>query len=285
MNTYRVPILLTLLAALAPSLVPEGGLTVSAGSAPVSAGPAPQEIFRPERTQVLLLRAEKLVFDRVNEVRLEHGLNPLVHEIELTEIARDHSMDMMEREFFAHQNPEGQGPAERVSERHRRLIGTTAENIWMGIRGDLAETDRVARDIMESLMGSPGHRVNILSADSTHLGVGVSQAAGREVLSVEIMATQLFASIHAYTKDPVPTEFGWGAVTNFEVVSAGDGASRKSEFVDLWSPEMQETVSETLPIRMGRLFVPTGTYQLRFFFRDGGSSTFAIYPGPMVKIN
>ena len=234
--------MLTLLAALALSLVPEGALTVSAGSAPVSAGSAPQEIFRPERTQVLLLRAEKLVFDRVNEVRLEHGLNPLVHEIELTEIARDHSMDMMEREFFAHQNPEGQGPAERVSERHRRLIGTTAENIWMGIRGDLAETDRVARDIMENLMGSPGHRVNILSADSTHLGVGVSQAAGREVLSVEIMATQLFASIHAYTKDPVPTEFGWGAVTNFEVVSAGDGASRKSEFVDLWSPEKQETV-------------------------------------------
>ena len=221
----------------------------------------------------------------MNEVRLEHDLNPVLHEIELTEIARDHSMDMMEREFFAHQNPEGQGPAERVAERHRRLIGTTAENLWMGIRGDLAETDRVARDIMESLMGSPGHRLNILSADSTHLDVGVSQAAAHEVLSVEIMATQLFASIQAYTKDPVPAEFGWGAVTNFEVVSAGDGASRKAEFVDLWSPEMEETVSETLPIRMGRLYVPAGNYLLRFFFRDGGSSTSAIYPGPMVTIN
>ncbi len=278
MNTNRVAILLTPLVALALWLVPQGTPKLSAES-------GQQEIFTPQRTQVLLLRAEKMIFDKVNEIRLEHSLNAVVHEIELTEIARDHSMDMMEREFFSHQNPDGKGPAERVAERHRRLIGTTAENIWMGIRGDLTETASVARDVMESLMGSPGHRANILSAGSTHLGVGVSQAAGRDVLSVEIMATQLFASVQAYTKDPVPTEFGWGAVTNFPVVSAEEGTFRKAEFVDLWSPEKQESLSEPLPIRLGRLFVPTGAYQLRFYFREGSSLRFVIFPGPMVQIN
>jgi len=134
-------------------------------------------------------------------------------------------------------------------------------------------------------MGSPGHRANILSVDSTHLGVGVSQAAGRDVLSIEIMATQLFASIHAYTKDPVPTEFSWAAVTNFAVVSAHNDTSRESELMDLWSPENQESVSKPLPTRLGRLYVPTGEYQLRFYFREGSSSIFAIYPGPSVTIN
>ena len=172
-----------------------------------------------QRSQVLLSDVDELILERVNDVRLNAGLNPLIHEERLSDIARNHSIDMMERGFFSHHNPEGIGPAERVANQHRSLIGTITENLWSGIRGDLPEARTLSEQIMEGLMASVGHRKNILTPNLTHLGIGVSQAAGLEVLTIEIMATQLFAAIKASTKHPIPMEFKWGTTTHFSVIN------------------------------------------------------------------
>lgn len=238
-----------------------------------------------QRSQVLLSDVEELILERVNDVRLTAGFNPLIHEEQLSDIARKHSMDMIERGFFSHHNPEGLGPAERVANQHRSLIGTITENLWTGIRGDLPEAKTLSEQIMKGLMASVGHRKNILTPNLTHLGIGVSQAAGLEVLTIEIMATQLFAAIKASTRHPIPMEFKWGTTTHFSVVRNENSNSRNAEFVDLWSLEKKAPVSD--PSRLGfiRMQVPRGTYQLRFFFQEGGNRRFAIYPGPTVTIH
>ena len=233
--------------------------------------------------QSLLL--EQLIYDQVNAVRLKHGLNPVSEEINLRQIARDHSLDMLERGFFLHKNPEGKGPADRVAEKHRRLVGTTAENLWWGIRGELITPGMLAVEIMESLMNSPGHRANILRNDATHLGVGVSMSSGEKLLSVEITATQLFALVKAYSKEPIPRHIKWGSLTNFLLISGVNEHAVDVEFVELWSSRLETSVSGPLPLKLGRFLVPSGNYQLRFLFRNSGSSTFTMYPGPLVSID
>ena len=95
-------------------------------------------------------------------------------------------------------------------------MGTTAENIWMGIRGELVEVPELARDIMDGLMGSEGHRRNILAEGITHIGIGIYSSAGRAFMSTEITATQLFAKVQGYTLEPVPEVLRWGVPSGFD---------------------------------------------------------------------
>lgn len=90
------------------------------------------------------------------------GLDPLTIDLKLTAAARDHSKDMLEQDFFAHESPvEGKKTPWDRAER----FGTTAsgENIAMGtLDGGVA-----------NLMWwhSPGHHKNMLG-DHTRVGLG-----------------------------------------------------------------------------------------------------------------
>ena len=154
-----------------------------------------------------------------------------------------------------------------------------------GIRGELITPGMLAVEIMESLMNRPGHRANILRNDATHLGVGVSMSSGEKLLSVEITATQLFALVKAYSKEPIPRHIKWGSLTNFLLISGVNEHAVDVEFVELWSSRLETSVSGPLPLKLGRFLVPSGNYQLRFLFRNSGSSTFTMYPGPLVSID
>ena len=110
----------------------------------------------PQWPQVFLSGVEGYLLEMVNEERTRRGLAFLEFEPQLKEIARAHTTDMMERRFFAHVNPDGEGPADRVARSHRRLVGTSAENIWRGSRSDIPGDRETAKQIMNSLMNSPG---------------------------------------------------------------------------------------------------------------------------------
>ena len=48
------------------------------------------------------------------------------------------------------------------------------ENIWYASGYNVTKIQRVAKEIVDDWMSSPGHRENILDPRFTHLGVGVS---------------------------------------------------------------------------------------------------------------
>jgi len=90
------------------------------------------------------------------------GLDPLTIDLKLTAAARDHSKDMQEQNFFAHESPvEGKKtPWDRAEK-----FGTTAsgENIAMGtLDGAVAN---------QMWWHSPGHHRNMLG-DHTRVGLG-----------------------------------------------------------------------------------------------------------------
>ncbi len=132
---------------------------------------------------------EEWIWRFTNEIRQRAGLPPLAKEGTLSAVAQAYSDDMLRRGFFSHTNPEGLTVRDRLSPYFSGSIRSLGENIWEGSNLSAANREALARYIMNAWMSSPGHRENILSADYTHLGVGVT-ALGRE-----IRATQDFANL------------------------------------------------------------------------------------------
>ena len=115
---------------------------------------------------------EARMLQLVNRERVAAGLQPLVADPELTEVARRHSTDMFARGYFAHDTPEGTSPFDRM--RAAKVSFTTAgENLA------LAPTIPVAHT---GLMNSPGHRANILRPEFGRVGIGVMDGGMRGLM-------------------------------------------------------------------------------------------------------
>lgn len=107
------------------------------------------------------LEAQMLVL--VNKERAKEGLNALAPDPEMQRVARAHSKDMFARSYFAHVDPDGRDPFDRM-----HVGGVTF--LSAGENLALAQTLAQAHD---GLMHSPGHRANILQPQFGRLGIGI----------------------------------------------------------------------------------------------------------------
>lgn len=115
-----------------------------------------------------------------NEARAVSGLRPLAPQPQLAQAAAGHSADMAARDFFAHENPDGQQVSDRVlavGYAYRKV----AENVAAG--------QRTPAEVVAGWLDSPGHRRNILDPELTEIGVG--RALGGSYL---IYWTQVFGT-------------------------------------------------------------------------------------------
>lgn len=127
---------------------------------------------------------------KVNEIRAERGLNELEHDDEIASVARMHSQDMNERDYFSHTNPEGETPADRFGELYPsecRAVGENLAYIQVGA-GGYGSAEEIAERIVQGWMDSEGHRENLLRENWDSEGIGVYIDDGR------IDATQNFCT-------------------------------------------------------------------------------------------
>ena len=82
----------------------------------------------------------------------------------LARVARAHSQDMAENNYFAHNSQDGTSPFTRMSRAGYKYT-IAAENIAGGQQTPAA--------VMAAWMASQGHRENILDCRLTELGVGL----------------------------------------------------------------------------------------------------------------
>jgi uncharacterized protein YkwD len=129
---------------------------------------------------------ERAIYRFTNEVRQRNGVPPLTWDNSLRDVARAHSADMLVRNYFSHNTPEGGSPHDRIRAASRFPVSMTGENIWMGSNYPAGDPRQLARIIVDNWMSSPGHRKNLLHPEFTDIGVGVA-ASGKE-----IRATQVF---------------------------------------------------------------------------------------------
>ena len=100
----------------------------------------------------------------LNEHRTSVGCAPLAWNADVAVVAEVHSQDMVDRDFFAHTNPDGDTPADRLRDAgldYRRM----AENIAWGYPSGAA--------VLEGWLGSSGHRANIENCALEEHGVGL----------------------------------------------------------------------------------------------------------------
>lgn len=113
--------------------------------------------------------AESQMLDLLNEERRRAGLSTLARDSAVDQVARAHSMDMLHRGYFAHENLEGLSPFDRM-----RLAGIRFTSAGENLA--LAPTVMLAH---QGLMDSPTHRANILSPQFARVGIGAAHADGR----------------------------------------------------------------------------------------------------------
>jgi uncharacterized protein YkwD len=120
---------------------------------------------------VTAIAIEAHIHQQVNSIRRQHGLQPLNFSASLTTHGRAHSLDMYERDYFAHENPDGESPADRLPNAfaHCTVVG---ENLHYRTWTD-ADAERIAETAVEAWMDSKTHRENLLRENWTVQGIGV----------------------------------------------------------------------------------------------------------------
>ncbi len=111
---------------------------------------------------------EKLVFYCTNALRAINNISPLIYDSEISDVARNHSKDMIARDYFNHTNPDGLGPDGRL---------TDADINWTMCGENICAGYPTAFDMSDGWYNSEGHRSNILQSEFTHLGVGIAYSS------------------------------------------------------------------------------------------------------------
>lgn len=101
----------------------------------------------------------------LNAERSKHGLNPLKVDLQLSEVARFKSQDMIDNDYFSHYSPTYGSPFEMLKNFGIKYI----------YAGENLAGNQAVKAAHESLMDSKGHKENILNPNFTHIGVGVKE--------------------------------------------------------------------------------------------------------------
>ena len=107
-------------------------------------------------------QSEQKMLELVNTERTKAGVQALVWSQDLAQIGRNHSKDMLGRNYFCHYSPEGKD------------IGDRLDDIDFGFRlagENLAFAPDVSR-AHSGLIASPGHKRNILDPAFSKVGIG-----------------------------------------------------------------------------------------------------------------
>jgi len=112
---------------------------------------------------------ERKAFEMLNQKRVDLGLKPLTWSSELATVARLHSQDMAEFDFFAHRGLDGKMVSDRADSAHLGKWSSIGENIAFN-RG---YSDPVAKAV-DLWLNSPAHRSNLLSENWKESAVGIA---------------------------------------------------------------------------------------------------------------
>ncbi len=149
--------------------------------------------------EISISELEKQIHDLTNVQRSTHGLSSVSWNPAVSDIARNHSQDMANREYFSHTNPEGLGPCDRFEQAGypirqiptdgKHYILGCSENIFQGnlvkknwyVNGSYSHSeyytlDELAVQTVDGWMNSTGHRENILTEYWSSEGIGIAIA-------------------------------------------------------------------------------------------------------------
>jgi uncharacterized protein YkwD len=125
-------------------------------------------------TQVALTSLQSRVLQKLNEIRAEHGLVPLHLNARLSDAAMQHTREMTQDGYFAHESHDGTVFWRRIS----RWYGSSGYGYWsVGENLLWSSPDVDSSQALRLWMRSPEHRENILDARWREIGVAALHAS------------------------------------------------------------------------------------------------------------
>lgn len=151
----------------------------------------PTQINLPSENNVSEI--EKFIHQYTNEERIKSGLIILNPDFKLDIIAKKHSEDMANNDYYSHVNLMGQDPTDRAKQNSYNCVKNYGSYYTEGISENIASIGfdywkndkQFAKEFVDSWMDSPGHRDNILNSDYDKLGVGVSNSGDGWILATQ----------------------------------------------------------------------------------------------------
>jgi uncharacterized protein YkwD len=128
---------------------------------------------------------EKRAFEQTNLVRVQNGLPALRWDADLCRLARAHSENMSELNYFAHTTPDGQRLRDRARAAGILTFKVLAENIAYN-----QGYDDPGAFAVERWMASEKHRANILSPEFSAMAIGTYVAADGSVFLTQTFITR-----------------------------------------------------------------------------------------------
>ncbi len=170
-------------------LHPKDTVSMLTGGGAMGGMPALKDLSQISDVNAEPTEYEQFILVYTNTEREKAGLGTVVWSGGLALVSRDHSKDMIDRDFFEHENPDGEDPTDRFVRMHgyapEKALGPTKYIVGVGENlgqisypgtiegcGLISDADSVAACQVQKWMESPPHRANILDAKYTHLGVG-----------------------------------------------------------------------------------------------------------------
>jgi uncharacterized protein YkwD len=130
----------------------------------VAGGNHPSAAAQDESTGYCAEDAEIEMLKRINDLRKENGLHPLVLSEPLGIAAQQKARDMAKQDYVAHVSPDGQDPQELLHEVGYDYNTAIGENIAAG--------HEAAKATFKQWLNSPEHREIMLDENYTAVGIG-----------------------------------------------------------------------------------------------------------------
>ncbi|MHB8882448.1 MAG: CAP domain-containing protein [Thermodesulfovibrionales bacterium] len=147
---------------------------------------------------------EKKIHTLINKERAKKGLRSLLWDESLHRIARKYSQDMVQRNFFSHDDPDGRTFYERYKAARFECRITVRDTTCLGAENIAQDNlysssfykdgkifyhhnteDQIAESVVKRWMSSRGHRENILTPYFKRHGIGVALSGDGKVYVTE----------------------------------------------------------------------------------------------------
>lgn len=210
---------------------------------------------------------------------------PLAMNASLRSAARKHSEDMLQRNYFDHDSPEGVSPFDRMQAEGFSFT-TAGENLaWMGTTGalDPVATVDIEHDelFVDTGIAGRGHRVTMLNTNFREVGVGIvrgsfTRQTDGTVFSDSIMQTQDYGT--SPSDAPIVLGVIYEDNNSNGQYDSGEGVGNVRVSLD----DVAKTTNEA----GGYSFVVGQLGTLELEFANGRTQTINIGPGdPNIKVD
>jgi uncharacterized protein YkwD len=147
--------------------------STAASDAIALATPCQNAELPPETGNLTLVREAVLCL--INKVRAERGEPLLIENAKLELAAEQHSAELIEKDYFAHDAPDGTTPVDRI--RRDGYIPNAESGYVIGENLAWGTYDlSTASEIVAAWLASPGHLANIVEGRYRETGIGVVAA-------------------------------------------------------------------------------------------------------------